>query len=152
MNRETMSPAEARAALDSAGAARAHLAALGMCPPWRHAAFGAVMALLVGGVGFELQVQTACTVLALAGVAVIASYDRRRYGVFINGYRRGATLKVSIGLVIAMLAMIVLQISLRDRHASTAVHLWIALAAFGIGTYGSVIWGRVFRREMERGA
>jgi hypothetical protein len=152
MNRETMSPAEARAALDSNAAARAHLAALGMCPPWRHAAFGAIMALLVGGIGFETQVQTACTVLALGGIAFVASYDRRRYGVFINGYRKGATLKVSIGLLVGVLALMMLQIYLRDQHASTAVHLWIALAAFVFSTWGSVIWGRVFRREMERGA
>ena len=48
MTRETMSPAEARAALDSAAAARAQIAALGLCPPWRHAAFGAVMGLTCG--------------------------------------------------------------------------------------------------------
>ena len=152
MSKPMMSPAEARAALDSTAAARAHIAALGMCPPWRHAAFGAVMGLLVGGVGFELPVQTACTVLALGSIALIAAYDRRRYGVFINGYRRGTTLKVSIAMLIVMLAMLVLQITLRDRHASTAVHLAIAFAAFALGTWGSVIWSHVFRREMERGA
>ena len=51
MTRDSLSPAEARAALDSAGAARAHLATLGMCPPWRHGAFGAVMALLIATSG-----------------------------------------------------------------------------------------------------
>ena len=152
MNRDTLSPAEARAALDSTAAARAHLATLGICPPWRHAAFGAIMALLVGGIGFDTEVQTACTVLALGGIAVVASYDRRRYGVFINGYRKGSTLKVSIGVLLGVLALLILQIYLRDQHASTSVHLCVALAAFVLGTWGSVIWGRVFRREMERGA
>ena len=63
MTRETMSPAEARAALESVGATRAQIAAMGLCPPWRHAAFGAVMGLLVLGVGFPLGLQVACMCL-----------------------------------------------------------------------------------------
>jgi hypothetical protein len=152
MNRETMSPAEARAALDSAGAAREKLAALGNCPPWRHAAFGAVMALLVGGVGFAVPVQVACTVLAFGAIAAIVSYDRKRYGVFINGYRKGATRPFTFALLLVMLGLIFVQMWLRDRHASDQVHLAIALSAFLIGTGASVIWSRLFRREMERRA
>ena len=152
MNRETMSPAEARAALDSAGAARAQIAALGVCPPWRHAAFGAIMALLVGGLGFELPVQVACTVLAFGGIAFVASYDRRRYGVFINGYRKGATRPLTFALAAMIAALFVLQIWLRDHHAAEVARLAVGLAAFLIATGMSVLWSRVFRREMERGA
>jgi drug/metabolite transporter (DMT)-like permease len=152
MNRETMSPAEARAALDSTAAARAQIAALGMCPPWRHAAFGAIMALLVGGLGFEFPVQIACTVLALGGIAVVASYDRRRYGVFVNGYRRGATRPVVAVLLLAVLALMVLQIYFREHGAAPWVPFAVGAAAFLVAVTGSVQWSRAFRREMERGA
>ena len=54
MGKETVSPSEARAALDRVGKTRAQMAALGNCPPWRHAAFGAIMGLLVTGVGFPI--------------------------------------------------------------------------------------------------
>ena len=148
MPRETISPADAREALDSVGATRAQLAALGMCPPWRHAAFGAVMALLVGGVGFELPVQVACSVIALGAIAAIASYDRRRYGVFINGYRKGATRPFTFALLAVMIGLIAVQIWLRDRGASDRVHLAIGIAGFLVGTGASVIWRRIFRCEM----
>ena len=152
MTRDTLSPAEARAALDSAGAARAHLAALGMCPPWRHAAFGAVMALLIGGAGFPLPIQIGCTVLAFVGIAIIVSYDRRRYGVFINGYRRGATRPVVAGLLVAIMALLVLQIHLREQGVAIWVPLAVTGAGFVVAVIGSVWWSRVFRGDMERGA
>lgn len=152
MTRETMSPAAARAALDSADAARAHIAALGACPPWRHAAFGAVMALLILGLGFPLAVQAACFVVAMAGMAWIAAYDRRRYGVFINGYRRGATRAVVAVILLGMLALVFVQIRFREQAAQTWVPFAVAAAAFLFAVAGSVWWSRVFRREMERAA
>ena len=152
MTRDSLSPAQARAALDSAGAARAHLATLGMCPPWRHGAFGAVMALLIGGAGFPLPVQMGCTPVALAGIALIVSYDRRRYGVFINGYRRGATRPVVAVLLLAIIALLFLQIHLREQGVALWVPLAVAGAGFLVAVFGSIWWSRVFRREMERDA
>jgi cobalamin synthase len=143
-----MSPAEARAALDSAAAARARIAALGLCPPWRHAAFGAVMGLLILGLGFPLAVQTACTVVAMGGVALIATYDRKRYGMFVNGYRRGATRRVIAVLLVAMMALIVVQIRLREQGVETWVPIAVAALAFAVATACSVWWARVFRREL----
>jgi hypothetical protein len=148
MTRETISPAEARAALDSAAAARAKIAALGLCPPWRHAAFGAVMGLLILGVGFSLRVQVACLCLAMGLMAVIVVHDRRRYGMFINGYRRGATLPVSGTLLVAMMALLVLQIRLREQGVEAWVPVAVAGLAFVVSVAGSVWWARVFRREM----
>ena len=138
--------------LFSGAAARAHIAALGTCPPWRHAAFGAVMSLLILGLGFSLAVQTVCMVVAMAGVAWIAAYDRRRYGVFINGYRRGATRPVVAVLLLGMMALIMVQIYFREQAAQAWVPFAVAAAAFVFAVAGSVWWSRVFRREMERGA
>jgi hypothetical protein len=150
MMKETMSPAEARAALDSVGATRAQIAALGLCPPWRHAAFGAVMSLLILGLGFPLGIEVACLCLAMGGVALIAAYDRKRYGMFINGYRKGATRPVAAGLLVAMLGLIFLQIRLREQGVASWVPFAVAGVAFVAAVIGSVLWARVFRRELER--
>jgi len=152
MTRETLSPAEARAALDSAGATRAQLAALGTCPPWRHAAFGAVMGLLILGLGFPIGVEAACLCVAMGLMVVIVVHDRKRYGVFINGYRKGATRPVVAALLVAMMALIVIQIRLREQGVESWVPFAVAGVAFFVAVIGSVLWARVFRREMERGA
>jgi hypothetical protein len=143
-----MSPAEARAALDKVGATRAQIAAIGLCPPWRHAAFGAVMSLLILGLGFPLATQVACLCLAMGLMVLIVVHDRRRYGMFINGYRRGATLPVSGALLIAMLALIFVQIRLREQGVELWVPIAVAGVAFVVAVAGSVWWSRVFRREM----
>ena len=148
MTRETMSPAEARAALDSIGATRAQIAAIGLCPAWRHAAFGAVMSLLILGLGFPLGIQVACLCLAMGLMVLIVVHDRRRYGMFINGYRRGATRPVTAALLVAMLSLIVVQIRLREQGVETWVPIAVAGAAFVVAVAGSVWWSRVFRREM----
>ena len=148
MTRETMSPAEARAALESVGATRAQIAAMGLCPPWRHAAFGAVMGLLVLGVGFPLGIQVACMCLARGLMVSIVVHDRRRYGMFINGYRRGATLPVSGALLVAMMALIFLQLRWRAQGVETWVPIAVAGLAFLAAVAGSVWWARVFRREL----
>ena len=148
MIRETMSPAEAREALDSVGATRAQIAAVGLCPPWRHAAFGAVMSLLILGLGFPLGVQVACLCLAMGLMVVIVVHDRRRYGMFINGYRRGATRPVTAALLASMMALIVVQIRLREQGVETWVPVAVAGVAFVVAVAGSVWWARVFRREL----
>ncbi|MXO58240.1 hypothetical protein GRI89_01605 [Altererythrobacter salegens] len=149
MSDETLSPAEARAMLDSVGATRAQLAALGNCPPWRHAAFGGIIGLLVTGVGFPIQIQTATLCVAMGGLVLVGKSDRRRYGMFVNGYRKGATRPFTFALLVAMLALIVAQIWLRENDAAAGTHFAVGLAAFLIGTGCSVIWNRIFRREME---
>jgi len=148
MIRETMSPAEAREALDSVGATRAQIAAVGLCPPWRHAAFGAVMSLLILGLGFPLGVQVACLCLAMGLMVVIVVHDRRRYGMFINGYRRGETRPVTAALLVAMMALIVVQIRLREQGVETWVPVAVAGVAFVVAVTGSVWWARAFRREL----
>jgi hypothetical protein len=148
MIKETMSPAEARAALDKVGATRAQIAAMGLCPPWRHAAFGLVMGLLILGVGFPLAMQVACMVLAMGLLVVIVVYDRRRYGMFINGYRKGATRPVTAALLAAMMALMFVQIGLREQGAEPWVPFAVAGVAFLVAVAGSVWWNRVFRREL----
>jgi len=152
MNSNVPSPTEARAALDAAGDARLRLAALGQCPPWRHAAFGAVMGTLITGIGLPLAWQVATFIGSMAAVVWIKRWDERRYGVFINGYRRGATLPFTLALLAVMLALMVVQIGLRREGAVPGTAFAIGFAAFLIGTGASVIWSRIFRREMEERA
>jgi hypothetical protein len=67
---------------------------------------------------------------------------------FINGYRRGATLPLTVLLLIAMGGLLVWQIHMRERHAEQWVAFGIAGLAFAVGTGASVWWASIFRREM----
>ena len=148
MNRETMSPVEERAALDKVGAARAQIADVGLCPPWRHAAFGAVMSLLILGLGFPLAVQVACLCLAMGLMALIVVHDRRRYGMFINGYRRGKTRWVAFGILLVWLPLYAIAVHYGLTLHDHVVPLLLGALGFVIGTIGSMLWQRVFVSEM----
>jgi len=141
---------EAHAALAAMRDTKGRMAGLAECPPWRHAAFGAVMGLLVLSVAFPPALQAAMTAIAVVGVGLIVRDDKRRFGVFINGYRSGATRPFTFGLLAAVLLLSGLQFWLKDRGAAWWPYV-VALAAFAIATLASMQWSRIFRREMERG-
>lgn len=145
-----MDSREAAAALAGVEGAEARLAdQIGDCPPWRHAAFGLVMALLVGSLALPLPLQSAGAVVALALIAAIVHYDRRRYGVFINGYRRGRTLPLTTLLLVGTLALMAAQIHVRARGLPAWESAALVALAFVFATGGSVVWQGVFLRELK---
>lgn len=139
--------AEARDALSQIDASRAQLARAANCPPARHLAFAAVMG------GWALSplagpYQLVALVPVLLAIALIVQWDRRRIGMFVNGYRRGRTRYVIAGLL-----LLVLPLYLASAYfAFEAKLVWpsVALAAVVavIAYAGSTIWQRVFRREL----
>lgn len=143
---------EAAAALAGVRGAEARLAdQIGECPPWRHAAFGLVMALLTAGLALPLPFQSACTVAALLMIVLLVQHDRRRYGVFINGYRRGKTLPFTLLLLAGALGLMFAQMYAREQALSAWASAGIAAAAFLFATGASVVWQRIFVRELRAG-
>jgi Ca2+/H+ antiporter len=137
MNRE-----EARAALDDMTDATRKLAL------WRHAAFGAIIGAIVLSQGFAMPLGTVLFVFAMAGLAAITVDERRRYGVFVSGYRKGRTLPLTLLFVALMLATIAAEFHARTTGMSLAVKLGIAAGAFVLGFGFSLIWTRIYRREL----
>lgn len=144
MNRD-----EARAALDDMSNTTRKLALDGPeYPLWRHAAFGVVMGMLVLSQGFEMPWGTVMFVLSMAGVAAITMDDRRRYGTFVNGYRKGRTLPLTLLLVGLLLGAMGAEYYARVSGLSLGVKLGIAAGAFGLAFAVSLIWTRIYQREL----
>jgi hypothetical protein len=144
----TMTYEEARAALDAKTLAERDLARIATCPPWRHAAFAAIETALVAspltaGIG-----QLVIFVAIIVGVLLIVRSDRRRLGVFVNGYRRGRTRRVVVPLVLAMLGLFMLSSVAALIWHRPLVSILCAAITFPACYFGSVIWQRVFRREL----
>jgi hypothetical protein len=144
----TTAAEEARLALMAKGTAEQNLARLSLCPPWRHAAFAAVMAATVATPACQMPLRFVPLVLILLAVALIVRSDRRRLGVFINGYRRGKTRLVTFPMLAVILVFYAASSYFGDMRHQPAISMALAIAAFGIGYGGSVIWQRVFVREL----
>lgn len=147
-----MDKTEAQAALAAMNEARAHVALVAECPPWRHAAFGAVMAAPVMALGVGQPIQSVLFAGSMIGVLLIARDDRRRTGMFVNGYRKGRTRVVSFGLLAVFLVMIAGEVWLRESGAALAYRIALAALSFVVAVWFSVVWSRIFKREMEEAA
>jgi len=139
---------EAQAALAAKKDADRHLAETVTCPPWRHGVFGLVMGALVATPALPLALRFGAMVLILVAIAAIVQADRRRMGVFVNGYRRGKTLVVSIVMLAAVLALYLVsaRAGLAGDHLTP---LALGAAAFVLSVIGSVVWQRVFIGELR---
>ena len=122
------------------------------CPPWRHAAFGGVLAILIGSIAISTQAQIVGTVIVLALIVLIVQSDRRRYGVFVNGYLRGKTRSMTLVYLGAMTTLVSAAMYMRLNDFSIFSKLALAAIAFALATAISVKWQAAFRRELEGGA
>jgi hypothetical protein len=144
----TMQTYEALSALDAKRQAEAQMAKAATCPPWRHAVFGLLMGGLVASPAFEFPIRMAILVVILCCIPVIIQSDRRRMGMFINGYRRGKTRVVAIGILMVELSLYAVSVVRGLDHNDHVTPLLLGVLGIVIGIAGSMLWQRVFVREM----
>lgn len=143
-----MDHSEALSALAAKREAEAQMARAAQCPPWRHAAFGFMLGGLIASFAFEFAIRTAIMVIIVACIPIIIRSDRKRTGMFINGYRRGKTRLVTFGIIALWLPLYSLGVYYGLELHNHVMPLLVGLAAFVLATIGSVIWQRVFVSEM----
>lgn len=140
---------EARAALAAKGAAEQDLARLAVCPPWRHAAFAGIMAAVVASSAVAMPLRFAILAVALVAIAAVVQSDRRRLGVFVNGYRRGKTRLVAVPMLMIILLLHAASFHFGVTLGKPGISLALSGVAFGVGYTGSMLWQRVFVRELS---
>ena len=143
-----MDHSEALSALDAKRQAEAQMAKAATCPPWRHALFGFLMGALVASPAFDFPIRMLILILILCSIPVIVQSDRKRMGMFINGYRRGRTRIVAIGILAVELSLYLVSVIRGLDHHDHVTPLLLSIAGVLIGIAGSMLWQRVFVQEM----
>jgi hypothetical protein len=143
-----MQSSEALSALDAKRDAEAQIARAANCPAWRHAAFGLLMGGLVASPAFEITVRFAILAVILCCIPLIIHSDRKRMGMFINGYRRGKTRVVALGILAVELSLYAVSVVRGLDHADHSTPFLLGALGVLIGIAGSIQWQRVFVREM----
>jgi hypothetical protein len=139
---------EASSALDAKRQAEAQIARAANCPPWRHAVFGLMMGAFVASPAFDFPIRMAIIVAMLCAIPLIIQSDRKRMGMFINGYRRGKTRLVTFPMLAVMLGLYTLSLYSNDDGHNPLTPLLLGVVALVAGILGSLLWQRVFVREM----
>jgi len=143
-----MQALNAQSALDAKRQAEVQIARAANCPPWRHAVFGLMMGGLVASFAFDFVLRTAILVIVLAAIPIIIRSDRKRMGMFINGYRRGKTRYVIAGFLVLWLPLYAFSVYYGLELHNRVVPLVLGAITGVLGVVASMIWQRVFVREM----
>lgn len=144
----TLSPPEPAAALAAMRGSQERLAAAADCPPARHAAFAGLLATLTAAPAAPLWGMFAVEFAVLAAIPLMVWWDKRRTGMFINGYKAGATRPLVLALVAAQTAIFLAGAWLSKERGMWGAPLLLAPASFALGWFGSRAWMRTWRRAM----
>lgn len=144
----TPSSGDAKSALEAMRASRERLAAAAECPPARHLAFAGLMGGYVASSAAPQHVALVIEGLLLVGVALIFAWDRRRMGVFVNGYRAGRTRTLTYAILIFTLASWGLGYWLSYERGLAWAPLALGVVAAVVAWFASRAWARIFHREL----
>ena len=142
---EPMGAADALAAMH---ASRARVMRAAECPPWRNALFAGVMSGVVAAQALPVRLFFAVVAAVVVGVLALALVMRARKGVFVNGWRTGATRRVSLAIFGAYMTVYTLTWWAREERG-----LWVA-PLVGAAVLFPIIWAlhrrwmRVYRAEL----
>ena len=150
-NRMPYSREEALLALAAKDKVEQNLASLPLCPPLRHAAFAATVAALVAVPVLPVHSRFIALALIFISIFLIVRWDKRRLGVFINGYRRGKTRMVTFPMLVLILGLYLGSYYVSLSQKQPVIILALAAVAFLIGYLGSTLWQSVFVSELNAG-
>jgi hypothetical protein len=87
----------------------------------------------------------------MAALLWLARGDKLRTGVFVNGWRKGRTLPISILLLLVLLGLMALARRGHGLPFPAPVTLLAGGLALVLGTLSSIWWQRVYIAELTRG-
>ena len=145
----SLSSAEAAEALEAMRRSRAELAAAANCPPARHLAFAGLLGGLIAGQAAPRPWPLLIEAVLLGAMGLVVMWDRRRTGMFINGYRAGRTRPLTFTLLAVTLGLLALALWLKDGMGVAWAPLACGGAAAGGAYFASAWWQRIYRRELE---
>ena len=112
-------------------------------------AYGGVLALMVGGAGFDQPWSSVTLGVSLAGLVLLVRWWRSATGWWVSGFSPPRARWVAIGLMIVIMGL--MGLSFWPRFGDGPV--WVALVAGALaglaGIIGGRIWMAVYRKELR---
>ncbi|TMM46575.1 hypothetical protein [Qipengyuania marisflavi] len=142
-----------RAALDAVAQTDRRLAKRMHWSLPRHAAAGLLQALCVISWAVPIPLAIVTILLVVGGVVWISHSDRKRDGMFVNGWSSRAARPAFWLAIAATLAGFALL-----AWAAPGLHMWtplgvpIALGVFVVVTASSIWWERLYHADLDRSA
>lgn len=138
-------------ALKIADATRERLAARAGTPPWYAPLYGLGVGGMVASFALPMPLALVGSTLCLLGITGLYSVWTSRSGLSVNGYRKGRTLPITLGLMAVASLLFAVALLLRDVEG----YRWVPLACGAVlaivATLASRAWDRAWRAEIREG-
>jgi hypothetical protein len=140
-----------RAALALAERTREKMAARAGTPTWYAPLYGLGCGLLVAGGGLPQPWGLLLIAAGILGVALLYMRWTHSSGLSVNGYRAGATRVIAIGLSIALAALMLAGLALRETMGLVWAPILCGIVAAFVAAFASAAWDRAWREDIRRG-
>lgn len=145
----SLNPTDAAQSLEAMRQSREKLAAAADCPPERHLAFALALGALVACQAAPVWGVFTVEAIVLAGIPLVILWDRRRTGMFINGYRNGRTRPLTFAMLAFALALGALGVWLKLSRGVWWAPLPCGAVVAAGAWWASARWMRIYRRELS---
>ena len=144
-----MNPDEAATALDRVGRTEKKLAEHSHWPFHRHAMYGLAQGLIIAAIAQPLNIAGSMIAASAALFGLCVWDDRRRHGMFVTGWQPGATRPLMMMLVLFVTLMTAASLVVRDGESAQPLGYLAGLVTFVICTAASLIWQKIYRRQLQ---
>ena len=142
---------EAQSALDAVKNTDRSMADRMTWPLWRHAIFGAMMALVLLAVVSPLAAQLPILGLLLLLVYLVVRDDKKRHGMFVSGYQKGRTGWILAAQFALLLAALVSSLVWVDDPLGSPLFWAIAVFVLIGNTALSLLWENIYQADLKAG-
>ncbi len=146
------SPADAARMLAEVNAAKSEMARRAVAPVWYHPALGLLIGGLVAVQGQPLWILGPYYGVFVLGLVGLVRAYRAHTGVWVNGYRKGRTMIVSLGLAALIVAIMLASTWLVRTRGLTMAPFIAGVLATLVTTAGGFLWEIAYRRDLRDGA
>ncbi|MBB3034931.1 hypothetical protein [Alteriqipengyuania lutimaris] len=142
---------EAQSALDAVRNTDRAMADRMRWPFWRHAIFGAMMALVLLAIALPSAARMPVLALVVLLVFLVVRDDKTRHGMFVSGYQKGRTGWVLVLQFALLAASLAATIMLVDSPLTSPL-FWAIAAILLIGSTAlSLLWEKIYRSDLKAG-
>lgn len=119
---------------------------------WRyHLLFGSVMSTLLLIQALPLPLRSLGLALCLVGIILIKKWGRDASGRFINGFRRGRTRLVALGLLAIFLPAYLWCSWLSFTHRVPLAPIYGGLILFPVAVFADWLWVKAYDADLAEG-
>jgi len=139
------------AALALAERTRQRLAERAATPFWYAPLYGLGCGLIVAGGGLEQPWGMMLVAIGIISITLLYMRWTQSSGLSVNGYRAGATRVIAVGLAVAMVALTLAGLALRERMGLIWAPIFCGVLGAFVAAFASAAWDKAWQDQIRRG-